>query len=91
MIGLAREASAFSGVPLKIPPTPELKTAGKSVPVVIAPEAEKLAPRYMAIKLTVSEVKSPEWLKRHLLAAGIRPFNLIVDLTNYVMVEQGQP
>lgn len=61
-----------------------------SIPVVV--ENSQDCPRYSA--LTISGVKvaeSPEWLKDHLQAAGVRPINNIVDITNYVMLELGQP
>ncbi len=55
-------------------------------------EDKKACPRYMAVALTNIKVKnSPFWLKKRLLAAGLRPINNIVDITNYVMLEYGQP
>ncbi len=55
-------------------------------------EDKELCPRYMAVKIDNIEVKeSPDWLKERLIAVGQRPINNIVDLTNYVMLEFGQP
>jgi len=52
----------------------------------------KLCPRYLAVGLTgIKVAASPEWLKARLSAAGMRPINNIVDATNYVMLELGQP
>jgi len=55
-------------------------------------EDEELCPRYMAVKISGLEItESPEWLKKRLLSVGMRPINNIVDATNYVMLELGEP
>lgn len=55
-------------------------------------EEEKLCPRYLALKISKLKVEeSPSWLKDRLIAVGLRPINNLVDLTNYVMWELGQP
>ncbi|MCI0479850.1 phenylalanine--tRNA ligase subunit beta, partial [Candidatus Uhrbacteria bacterium] len=60
------------------------------VPVKVATKA--LCPRYMAARVDgVTVGESPWWMKRRLLSAGIRPINVIVDITNYVLLEQAQP
>ncbi|MBV9615454.1 MAG: phenylalanine--tRNA ligase subunit beta, partial [Ktedonobacteraceae bacterium] len=93
VIGIAREVAALTGKELHIPqltlheqgtPAPEL------VNVIV--EDTHLCPRFTA--RVISDVKiapSPSWMGRRLLAAGMRPINNIVDITNYVMLEFGQP
>ncbi|MCX6797780.1 MAG: phenylalanine--tRNA ligase subunit beta [Candidatus Falkowbacteria bacterium] len=55
-------------------------------------EEEKLCPRYLALKISNLKVtESPAWLKERLIAVGLKPINNLVDLTNYVMWELGQP
>ncbi len=94
MIGIAREFSALLGRPLKMPPTtlpaPSGKPAGDFVRVKIS--APELCPRYIARILTnVEKAETPAWMKRRLELCGVRPLSLAVDVTNYVMLECGQP
>jgi len=92
-LGIAREIAAISGKPLKMPPAdykadPKPASAWSAVEVLDT----KLCPRYTA--RIVSGVKvgpSPAWLVRRLEAIGLRAINNIVDITNYVMMENGQP
>ena len=91
--GIAREIAALSGAELKSPPlsAPE-KEAGISKRIAIAIEDSQLCARYSA--RIVDEVKvaaSPLWLQQRLESCGIRPVNNLVDITNYVMLETGQP
>jgi len=90
-IGSARDIAAVTGNPLSIPEivSEEIKDPA-TFPITIAdPE---LCPRYSAAMLEgVTVQESPEWLARALTAVGIRPINNIVDITNYVMMEIGQP
>jgi phenylalanyl-tRNA synthetase beta chain len=92
VIGIAREISAMTENTLFIP---ELKlgkniVAGRDLDIRI--EDYKLCPRYSAMTFENIEIlDSPQWLKNRLILCGIRPRNIIVDLTNYVMVETGQP
>lgn len=93
MIGVAREVAAVLGVELQIKP-PVLKEAGPSVTQLVRVKVAdpELCPRY-AVRV-VQEVKiasSPQWMQRRLKAAGVRPINNIVDITNYVMLEYNQP
>ena len=94
VIGLAREAAATFGTPLTLH-TPEVKGGGpgalRDLLDVEIPDAD-LCPRYTA--RMVRNVKigpSPLWMRQRLRAMGVRPINNIVDITNYVMLEYGQP
>ena len=94
LIGLARETAAAFNVPLKLH-EPVVKGGGPGVLTelldVETPDPD-LCLRYSA--RMVRNVKigpSPKWMRQRLRAAGIRPINNIVDITNYVMVEYGQP
>jgi phenylalanyl-tRNA synthetase beta chain len=89
--GLARELSAL-GVPLKsrppVPPTPEGVLNGWK----IALEDKEKCPNYTLTSLLVrTGVDSPEWMKKKLSAAGFRSLGLLVDVTNFVLLELGQP
>lgn len=65
---------------------------GKANKLEVKVEDKEACPRYMAVKVSGVEVKeSPVWLKERLIAVGQKPINNIVDLTNYVMLEIGQP
>jgi phenylalanyl-tRNA synthetase beta chain len=91
VIGLAREASAAFGVPLQLPDR-TMPPAGQPQPLDIAIEAPDLCPRYCAQVFEVrSTGASPAWMRARLEAAGVRSISAIVDVTNYVMVEMGQP
>ena len=93
VMGIAREIAALTGQQL---PTPEVdyaqspeSIAGQVSVEIIAPE---LCPRYCASLITgVTVGESPQWLQQRLLKYGMRPINNIVDVTNYVMIEHGQP
>jgi len=93
VIGIAREVGALMGKPARVV-DPEFTGTGKKISseLTIDIEAPDLCPRYTAslIKgITIGE--SPDWLKRRLVNAGMRPINNVVDVTNYVMLEYGQP
>ncbi len=90
--GIAREVGSFAGGTLK-PLVPSVtKLTGKDVGYKIVIEAPDLCPRYTARKLTnVTIGPSPLWMQQRLTAVGMRPINNIVDITNYVMLESGQP
>jgi phenylalanyl-tRNA synthetase beta chain len=93
LIGVAREVAALTGKKLRYP---EIKLAevpekAKDIVEVKILDAE-LCPRYSArIVKNVKVQLSPAWLKRRLEAVGIRAINNVVDVTNYVLVETGQP
>jgi phenylalanyl-tRNA synthetase beta chain len=94
MVGLAREIAAFSGAQLRLPPIgvgedPAL-TAADHVSVRV--DDAELCPRFTARYFEgIVNGPSPEWMQRRLIAAGMRPISAVVDVTNYVMHELGQP
>ena len=93
VIGLAREASATFGAELKLH-TPEIKGCGGAVTDHLDIEIEDgdLCPRYTArLVKNVKIQPSPAWMRERLRNSGVRPINNIVDITNYVMLEYGQP
>ena len=91
MINVAREVSAITGERLRQPATHRIDTP--TLPVVRVDIKEpKLCARYAAgVVIEVTLGSSPRWMQERLLAAGMRPINNIVDITNYVMLEFGQP
>ena len=93
VIGIAREISAVTGNPLKLPPI-MLSEAGSRTEELVAVRIEDadLCPRYTARAVRgVKIAASPDWLKGTLEKVGIRSINNVVDVTNYVMLETGQP
>ena len=93
VIGLAREASATFKRPLKLH-TPEPHGCGGSIAEIVDVDIEDgdLCPRYTARMVkNVKIAPSPRWMRERLRASGVRPINNIVDITNYVMLEYGQP
>ena len=93
VLGIAREAAATFRKPF-IAPVVEVKDNGEDVNNYISVEVEDpdLCSRYCARVCTnIKIAPSPEWMQRRLRASGIRPINNLVDITNYVMEEYGQP
>ena len=93
-IGIAKEISAIFDIPFKAPSiehtTNNLQNKENLVSIEI--ENYELCPRYTAaIVENVKIEDSPEWLKNRLVSAGIKPICNIVDITNYVLLEYGQP
>jgi phenylalanyl-tRNA synthetase beta chain len=89
-VGLAREASVIWNNPLKRPALQAAAGTGNTAVEVEVRDAD-LCPRYCAQVFEVRIGPSPAWLAERLEAAGVRPINNIVDVTNYVMLEMGQP
>ena len=93
MIGIAREAAATFGKefhPPVVTPTGNAENASDYVKVTV--KDTDLCPRYCArVVKNIRIAPSPKWMQRRLAAAGIRPINNIVDITNYIMEEYGQP
>ncbi len=89
--GVAREIAAIYNTPLT--PYPHIKiTPGKKMNLTVRVEAKELCRRYMGVVVDgVNVAPSPMWMQARLRAAGVRAINNIVDITNYVMLELGQP
>lgn len=93
VLGIAREAAATFRKPF-IAPKVEVKATTEKAEDYISVEVEDsvLCPRYCARVCTnIKIAPSPKWMQRRLAASGIRPINNLVDITNYVMEEYGQP
>jgi len=93
VIGLAREASAAFALPLASPDR-NMPSAGDAAlhPIDVTIEDAELCPRYCAQMFELgSGATSPAWLRERLEACGVRSISPVVDITNYVMLEMGQP
>lgn len=92
VLGVAREVSVIYGVPLR---APDLSFTEKGAPAAealsVSIEAAELCPRFCARVADVAMGPSPAWLRDRLEQVGVRPISNVVDLTNYVMIELGQP
>ncbi|MDP3836721.1 MAG: phenylalanine--tRNA ligase subunit beta [bacterium] len=92
--GMARELGALLKAPLLPYPQPDeklLEAEGKAE-LSVKIENKKACSRYIAVKIeNVKTIESPAWLKERLSAVGARPVNALVDITNYVMLDSGQP
>ena len=93
VLGVAREVSAIYGIPLSIPQSSNrqiVKSSNRQIPISI--EDPDLCGRYTAAVMEGIRIgPSPHWMAMRLQASGIRPINNIVDVTNYVLIELGQP
>jgi len=93
VIGIAREVAALTGQKVRLPEV-GYETAPLAIDQQLAVDIvdTDLCPRYCASLITgVKVAASPRWMQQRLLACGMRPINNIVDITNYVMLEYGQP
>lgn len=90
--GIAREVAALFGKSLKEYKTKEIKAPKFDKILKVEVKDVKLCPRYMAAAVGNIKVgESPAWLKQSLASVGLRPINNIVDITNYVMMDLGEP
>lgn len=93
VIGLAREAAATFGKTLNVK-APEVKPGHGDVKDILSVEIKDSEKCYRYVGAVVENVRikpSPRWMRERLRASGVRPINNIVDITNYVMLEYGQP
>jgi phenylalanyl-tRNA synthetase beta chain len=97
-LGVARDLLAYMRhhnnphYGFKTPDVSGFSASGQSSPITVTVENQEACPRYAGVCISGVQVKeSPDWLKNRLLAVGIRPINNIVDVTNYVRAELGQP
>jgi phenylalanyl-tRNA synthetase beta chain len=92
-LGLAREVAVVTGAPLRPPPVELAESAEPAAAAirVVIDDAEG-CPRYVArVVRGITVAPSPAWLQERLAAIGLRPINNVVDVTNYVLWETGQP
>lgn len=91
-IGVAREIAALEGLSLHLPRAKTRLTRGKTAPLAVSVQDRAGCPYYTACVIEDVEFgASPEFMQKRLRALGLRPINLLVDVTNYVLLEYGQP
>ena len=92
MVGIAREVAAITGAALTLPTAMAPQPTRTTAAVTVALEDPKASPIYIATVLEgIKIAPSPLWLQQHLQSAGTRSINNVVDITNYVLLEWGQP
>lgn len=90
LIGIARDIGAAYNTPLKLPETKALPKTDPDSDLVVS-EAANLVERFIAVPMTVKVGPSPKWLVKKLEHFGLPSINNVVDITNYVMIETGEP
>jgi phenylalanyl-tRNA synthetase beta chain len=91
-LGVARDIKASQNRDVRWPSVDSFRVNNTSLPIAVEVKNTEACPRYSGVTLTGVTVKeSPAWLKNRLLAIGLTPINNIVDITNYVLHETGQP
>ncbi|AFZ04117.1 phenylalanine--tRNA ligase subunit beta [Calothrix sp. PCC 6303] len=92
MVGIAREVAALTGGKLSIPEPPQVDVSPGAASLSLKIDESKACPTYIGTLVeNVTIAPSPEWLQQRLRSAGTRPINNVVDITNYVLLEWGQP
>jgi len=90
--GVARDLQALLKTPVQLPKVGNFKVGNISRTIAVEVENTEACPRYAGVTITGLKVgPSPEWLQRRLRAIGLSPINNVVDVTNYVLHELGQP
>ncbi|AIE74391.1 MULTISPECIES: phenylalanine--tRNA ligase subunit beta [unclassified Synechocystis] len=90
MVGVAREVAALTGGKLSLSEVEEVSVSTQDLPIQL--QDTQACPAYIGTVIRGVKVgPSPDWLQQRLLAAGTRPINNVVDVTNYVLLEWGQP
>jgi phenylalanyl-tRNA synthetase beta chain len=97
LVGIAREIVALTGVDLRLPqvpdlPMPDLEALSDTSVLLLKVSESQACPTYIGTQVTgIAIAPSPVWLQQRLQASGVRPINNVVDITNYVLLEWGQP
>ncbi len=91
-IGVARDLKALLQREISWPSVSDFKTDNQDLPISVSVENKEACPRYSGVTISGITVKeSPDWLKQRLLSIGQMPINNVVDITNFVLHELGQP
>lgn len=91
-LGVARDLAAYLKIPVIMPDLSGFKVQNQDLSIAVIVEDQDASPRYSSLSISGISVKeSPEWLKDKLNAIGVRPINNVVDVTNFVLHELGQP
>lgn len=92
MVGVAREVAALTGASLHLPEVAPASFESEDEILSLKVEDGRACPAYFGTVIEgVKIAPSPKWLQRRLQAAGVRPINNVVDVTNYILLEWGQP
>ena len=92
MVGVAREVAALTGASLHLPTEPAINIFGANSSLSLNIAETEACPAYIGTAIaSLNIAPSPQWLQWRLEAAGIRPINNVVDVTNYILLEWGQP
>lgn len=92
MVGIAREVAALTGATLRLPEPALVSIPTEATGLALRISESQACPAY--IGTVISQIKigpSPDWLQQRLQAAGVRPISNVVDITNYILLEWGQP
>ena len=91
-LGVARDLAAYLKIPVNMPDLSGFKVQNHDLNIPVIVEDKDACPRYSSLSISGISIKeSPEWLKDKLNAIGVRPINNVVDVTNFVLHELGQP
>ncbi len=91
-IGVARDIHAVTGTPLRLPETNTFKADNHDLPIEVIVENTEACPRYSGLTIAgITIAESPRWLKNRLRSIGLAPINNVVDITNFILHEMGQP
>ena len=91
-LGVARDLAAYLKIPVIMPDLSGFKVQNQDLNIPVIVEDKDACPRYSSLSISGISIKeSPEWLKDKLNAIGVRPINNVVDVTNFVLHELGQP
>jgi len=91
IVGVARELAAHFGLTFTVPSPAAGPAVAELRGATVTVDAPQRCPRFVAMVADVTMAESPDWMKRRLVLAGMRPINNVVDVTNYVMLERCRP
>jgi phenylalanyl-tRNA synthetase beta chain len=92
LVGIAREIVALTGAVLRLPQVSDLEAPSSTGSLLLKVSESQACPAYIGTEVMgIAIAPSPVWLQQRLQASGVRPINNVVDITNYVLLEWGQP